>query len=99
MTYVEFTNHFLYDKEIQKWFRPLIFTLTRMNHTRERQKLLTYVVILQALIDTLDGNYQVTRNRPGWPNKLTARSKRNLRDRVFRVYLPFVKSSDKYFTV
>ena len=99
MTYTEFVDHFLSDKKMQKWFKPLIFILTRMNHKRERQQLLTYGVILHALIDTLDSNYQVTRERPGWPNKLTTRSKRNLRSRVFRVYLPFVKSPDRYFTV
>jgi len=97
MTYREFADQFLFDKETQKWFQPLIFILTRMNHTRERQKLLTYGAILHALIDTLDSNYQVTRDRPGWPNKLTTKSKRNLRYRVFRIYLPFVKSPDRYY--
>lgn len=99
ITYIEFVNRFLTQNGIQKWFKPLVSVLSRMNHTRERQRLLTYGIIIHALIDTLDTTHQVTRDRPGWPNKLTIKNKRSLRNRVFRIYLPFVTSPERYFTV
>ena len=99
ITYIEFVHRFLSSAEFQKWFHPLVSALNRINHTREKQRLLTYGVILHALIDTLDKNHLVTNKRPGWPNKLTTKSKRNLKFRVFRVYLPFVEKPDSYYVV
>lgn len=76
--------------------RPLYTLTTRMRHTQERQRLLQYGAVLHALIDTLDPKHHVTGNRPGWPNKLTKNSRRALRFRVFSVYLPFVRTKEKY---
>jgi hypothetical protein len=97
ITYIEFVHRFLTSDEFQKWFQPLLSVLNRVNHTREKQRLLTYGVILHALIDTLDKSHLVTNKRPGWSNKLTIKSKRNLKFRVFRVYLPFVERTDSYY--
>lgn len=97
ITYIEFVHRFLSSDEFQKWFQPLVSALKRVNHTSERQRLLTYGVILHALIDTLDGKHLVTNERPGWPNKLTTKSSRNLKFRVFRVYLSFVEQPERYF--
>ncbi|MFZ0033573.1 MAG: hypothetical protein WAK60_01115 [Sedimentisphaerales bacterium] len=98
-TYIEFVNRFLSDNEFRKWFMPLVSIFLRINHTRERQRMLTYGIVIHALIDTLDSTHEVTRDRPGWPNKLTNKSKRDLRSRVFRIYLPFVTGAERYFTV
>jgi hypothetical protein len=65
-------------------------------HTAQRQKLLQYGLVLHALIDTLDGQHVVTRNRPGLPGKLSRQTWRDLNYRVFRVYLPFVTDRRKY---
>lgn len=96
ITYNEFVQRFLSQDEVRKWFEPLISTLTSIDDTRERQRLLKYGAIIHALIDTLDSSYLVTRKRPAWPNKLTSKSKRDLRFRVFRIYLPFVKEPERY---
>jgi hypothetical protein len=97
ITYNEFVQRFLSSKEYRKWFQFLLSILGRMHHTRERQRLLTYGVILHGLIDTLDNEHLVSHGRPGWPNKLTSKSKRDLKFRVFNVYLPFVQNPQKYF--
>ena len=99
ITYIEFVQRFLSSDEIQKWFQPLVSTLVRINHTRERQRLLVYGVILHALMNTLDSQHLVTRDRPGWQNKLTDKSKRSLKFRVFPVYLPFVERPERYFAI
>jgi hypothetical protein len=96
INYNEFANRFLSSENFKKWFKPLISLLLRLNHTRERQRFLTYGVILHALLETLDSKYLITKNRPGWANKLSTKSKRDLKFRIFRVYLPFVKKSDRY---
>jgi hypothetical protein len=57
---------------------------------------LRYGVVLHAMIDTLDKKHYTTRSRPGYPNKLSRRSKRDLIGRVFGVYLREVKNTEKY---
>lgn len=96
INYHEFVHLFRSSEEFQQWFFPLIRILEHLNHTKERQRLLSYGVILHALIDTLDNKHFVTTKRPSWGNKLTNKSRRNLKFRVFRVYLPFVQHSKSY---
>ena len=96
MTYYEFVEEYLESKKLRDWFKPLVVTLQRIEHTRERQKLLVYGVIVHALIDTLDPKHLVSRKSPGWGNKLTKKSRRNLIYRVFKIYLPFVKNPHQY---
>jgi len=91
INYVDFVERFLSKDEFKRWFKPLLFLLSRMHHTRDRQSLLTYGVIIQAMINTLDKDHFVTKDRPGWANKLSKKSKKKLRSRVFKIYLPFVK--------
>jgi hypothetical protein len=98
ITYFEFVRQFLRSEEVQKWFQPLMSILVRMNHTRERQRLLVYGAILHAMIDSLDQSHLVTSERPGWSNKLSYRSKKDLKYRVFKVYLTFVKDPKRYYS-
>jgi hypothetical protein len=97
LTYVEFVAKFLSSEDFRRWFYPLTIALSQLNHTGRKQRLLTYGVILHALIDTLDSKHLVTRERPGWPNKLTTKTKRELRFRVFPHYLQFVNEPERYF--
>ncbi len=82
--------------EARRWLLPLAHTLSRTRHTSERQKLLRYGIVLHAMIDTLDPDHEVTRNRPSYPNKLSRKSWRDLKYRVFGRYLKFVPSPEKY---
>lgn len=61
-----------------------------------RQRVLQYAAVVHALIDTLDKDRLVTRNRPAILNKLNKRSKRDMTYRVFGVYLKFVDNPGKY---
>lgn len=97
LSYFEFVEKYLSSQQFQEWFNPIISILERTNHTRNRQRFLIYGVILHALIDTLDSKHVVTRERPGWANKLSAKSRRALRFRIFRIYLPFVSGSERYY--
>ena len=97
INFIEFVQRFLSEKEYQNWFAPIVSLLSRINHTREKQRLLIYGVIIHALIDTLDVNHLVSRDRPGWPNKLSKKSRKNLKYRIFKIYLPFVKKHNRYY--
>lgn len=99
LTYPEFVNLFLTNEDFKRWYQPLVEILSRLNHTRDRQRFMTYGTIIHALIDTLDSEHHITRDRPGWANKLSKKSKRSLRYRVFKIYLPFVNKKSKYFNV
>lgn len=68
----------------------------RMEHTAVRQRLLRYGIVVHAMIDTLDPGHDVSRNRRSYPNKLSYKSWNELERRVFRVYLKFVKGTQKY---
>lgn len=96
MPFIEFVKSFESDPETRRWVFPLARILSRTRHTSERQQLLQYGVVVHALIDSLDPKHLVTRNRPSYPNKLTKRSWRDIKYRVFRRYLPFVPNPVKY---
>jgi len=96
LTYYEFVSSYKSDSNIQGWFKSLLDLLTLVDELKQKQIILKYGVILHALIDTLDSEHLVTKNREGWANKLTKRSCRDLKFRIFQVYLPFVENIEKY---
>ncbi|TAK87235.1 MAG: hypothetical protein EPO20_05380 [Betaproteobacteria bacterium] len=96
MSFIQFVKAYESDESFRMWLRPLVAVLARMRHTRERQRLLQYWVVLHAFIDTLDREHIVTRARPGLPQKLTKESWRDLKYRVFGTYLKFVAEPEKY---
>jgi hypothetical protein len=79
-----------------RWLAPLTNLLAKATHTTERQLLLQYGAVIHAMIDTLDADHLVTRERPAIPNKLSKQTWRALNYRVFRRYLTFVKFPEKY---
>lgn len=97
ITFKEFTERFLAEQQYTRWYYPLISTISNINNTSEKQRLLVYGVIIHALIETLDEGHLVTRNRPGWANKLSRRSVKMLKYQVFKVYLPFVLGAENYY--
>ena len=94
--FIEFIKLLRYDSDAQEWLRPVIQELSRTRHRSERQRLLQYGAVIHAMIDTLDPDHMVTRNRPSYPNKLTKKSRSNLKYRVFGLYLRFVSNPQKY---
>ena len=94
--FIEFVRMIESETEAQRWLLPLAQTLSRTRHTSERQRLLRYGLVIHAMIDSLDPDHQVTRNRPSYPNKLSKRSWRDLKYRVFGRYLKFVRNPEKY---
>jgi len=69
MNFVEFVRCFDTDPYMRRWLEPLQGALADLKIAAGRQKLLQYAVVLHALIDTLDKDHLVTRNRPATPNK------------------------------
>jgi hypothetical protein len=84
------------DEDAKRWVSYLVKFLSRTEHTTERQQLLQYGIVIHAMIDTLDPDRLVTRERPSWSNKLTFKSWKDLRYRVFNVYLDKVPNRQKY---
>ena len=64
--------------------------------TDPRQRVLLYGTVVHAMIDMLDAKHDVTRDRPSYPNKLSRKSWRDLRYRVFGQYLKQVPHKEKY---
>ena len=84
------------DQDTRRWVMNLVRFLSRTEHTTERQRLLQYGIVVHAMIDTLDPKRLVTRERPSWSNKLSFRSWKDLKYRVFNVYLDKVPNREKY---
>ena len=98
ISFVQFVRLLENDPDMQRWIFPLLHYLSRTpQHTSERQRLLKYGIVLHALIDTLDPNHVVTRGRPTYPRKLSKKSRQDIKYRVFRRYLKFVPTPEKYF--
>ena len=96
MAFIEFVRQYEDGEEGKRWLAPVVRILNRTHHTSERQMLLQYGAVLHAMIDTLDAHHRVTRERPAYPEKLSKRTWRNLKYRVFGVYLKFVADPGKY---
>jgi hypothetical protein len=91
-----FVERFESETRLGQWLQPLEQILRDCKLPRARQRVLQYGVVVQALIDTLDPEHLTTRERPGYPNKLSQQTKRDLVGRVFGVYLPDVRNHEKY---
>ncbi len=96
MGYVEFVQAPETSEDVRRWIEPLATVFNRTQHTRDRQQLLQYGTVVHALIDTLDPKHVVTSERPSYPNKLTERTRKDLKYRVFGVYLKFVSRQISY---
>ena len=96
ITYLDFVSSFEQDAGYRRWIIPISQLLSRTKHTTERQKLIRYITVIHALIDTIDPRHAVTRERPSMPNKLSKRSRNDLKYRVFGRYLDFVEKREKY---
>lgn len=94
--FVEFVRRIEEEAEAQRWLAPVERVLGRMEHTADRQRLLRYGIVVHAMIDTLDPEHEVSKDRRTYADKLSYKSWNELERRVFRVYLKFVKGTQKY---
>ena len=96
MSFIEFVRLLEPGSEGHAWLSPVIRFLSRTRHTAERQKILQYGIVVHAMIDTLDPDHLVTRDRPSLPHKLSKKSWNQLKHRIFERYLSFVPNRQKY---
>lgn len=61
-----------------------------------RYPIITYGLILHAMVDHLDPEHRTTNDRPAFGHKLSPRAGATLRFRVLDQYLPFVENPWKY---
>lgn len=94
--FIEFVRLIECDPEARRWVSPVTRVLSRTQHTSVRQRLLQYGAVIHAMIDTLDPDHLVTRDRPSYPHKLSKKSWRDLKYRVFGLYLKFIPNPGKY---
>ena len=95
--FVEFVEKYERDQRFRDWVSPLVQVLARARYRADKQRLLQYGVVVHALLDTLDQEHVVTNDRPSYPNKLSKKTKRSLKYRVFGQYSPFVLNQWKYY--
>ena len=92
----DFVEQYESSPQLRRWFQPLVDILKGTRDKKQRQRVLRYGVVVHAMIDTLDPTHHTTKPRPGYPNKLSRRSRHDLIGRVFGVYLPDVRGTEKY---
>jgi len=96
LTFGEFAEVYWGEGSLRGWFEPLEYLFVEAESPSVRQRILRYGVVLHAMLDTLDPEHRVSTRRPGYANKLTKQTRRDLYYRVFRVYLPFVRHVQGY---
>jgi len=96
VSFITFVRMLENDAEAKRWIGPLYEFLTRLRHTKERQRILVYVAIIHSMIDEIDPKHKVTKSRSSYSNKLSKKSRDALKYRVFRHYLPFISNPEKY---
>jgi len=98
MSLFEFTNEYNNeDSNIRKVITPLEKSLFLTGDKTHRQKILLFGIIIQSLIDFLDRKHTVVRNREPYINKLSLKTKGELKNRIFNHYLTFVKNASIYY--
>ena len=97
--FAEFLRRYRKDPDWREWFEPLSEVVRSSKQRTGRQRLLLYGVVLHALVDDLDPGHEIVHDRPPYPNKLSKRGRRDLRYKVFPIYLPFVRQHRKYWHV
>jgi len=85
------------ESNIRMITNPLEISLFQTKEKEHRQKFLLFGIIIQALIDFLDKEHSITRDRKVYSNKLSMKTKEMLNLRIFNHYLPFVKNANKYY--
>lgn len=99
MSLYDFTNEYNnLNSNVRKIIAPLEVSLFQTKDKEHRQKFLLFGLIIQALIDYLDKKHTIVRDREPYLNKLSPKTKQQLRLRVFNHYLPFVNNSNKYYS-
>jgi len=96
LSFVEFVEKWEGVEQWRRWLAPLALLISRTNHTSVRQDLLKYGVVLNVMIDRLDSSHIVTRDRAPYAAKLSKRTRKDLRFRIFKVHLEFVDDTRKY---
>ncbi len=93
---VEFASMLSKEQANATWLKPLMDILGDIRIKKVRQRVLVYGVVMHSLIDTLDPKHNSTHDRPSFPNKLSKKSCRDIKFRVFKQYLKQVRNIEKY---
>ena len=94
--FFQFVRRFEKEGEVQRWMEPVVSVLHQLDHTSIRQRLLVYGVVVQSMIDTLDPHHHVSRPSAGYARKLSKKSWRDLKYRIFAEYLTFVRKPERF---
>ena len=84
---------------LRNWLDPLEKEIQRTYQKKTRQIVLKYGIILHCLIDTLDSEHRIVRERDVYVNKLSKKTIQDLKYRIFKEYLPFIRNEEKYYNV
>ena len=96
ISYVDFVEKYEKVQRFREWLEPLLSVLSQAARA-QKQRVLQYGVVVHALLDTLDEKHGVTSDRPSYPHKLSVKTKRSLKYRVFGKYCRFVSDQGKFY--
>ena len=98
LNFHKYVETFCASERFREWHTPLLRFILRSHYTKEHQKLLQYIVVLQAFTDTLDEKHQST-GQSSVPAQTAKKTRKSLRYPVFKVYLPSVKTPQVHLNV
>lgn len=96
MSLHEFLSHFeTPNSSINKWIILLEETLISSKDKQQKQRILRYGIIINALIEHFDPNHKIVYQRKSYSNKLSNNSYRILKYDLFQNFLPFIKNTER----
>lgn len=84
---------------LHKWIGNLKEVLQSVDKQKQRQLILTYGVIIAAMIDHFDPESKTIRKRPIFINKLSPHSRQIIKIHLTTYYLDFLKKKERYFEI
>ena len=93
---IDYTSGLANNVQMEEWARPLLELFMGIRQKKLRQRVLVYGTVMHAMIDTLDPAHHSTHMRSGYCNKLSKRSRNDIKYRVFGTYLKEVRNTKKY---
>jgi len=98
MSLSDFADQYLEEKSnLKKWIGSLDLSLKNTINKEFRQRFLIFGILLQSFIDYFDKHHSVVRDREVYLNKMSRRTKFNLKYGLFDIYLPFIEKPEKYY--
>ena len=81
---------------LNKWTEEISIVLHKSSHKHNTQRLILYSIVINAMLQTLDPDNTIVKNRPTHTKRLSDKSNKVLEGKVLMYYLKFIRDTENY---